>query len=90
MTAVTPESGLWPSLTQALTNVLHLDQVSADDDLLELGLDSMMAVELAAALTVDGLDIDPMVFFERTNVGALLAHLESLPRTAAGAAPTAA
>ncbi|MEV8398135.1 aminotransferase class I/II-fold pyridoxal phosphate-dependent enzyme [Streptomyces niveus] len=91
MTAVTPESGLWPSLTHALTNVLHLDRVSADDDLLELGLDSMMAVELAAALTVDGLDIDPMVFFERTNVGALLAHLESLPRTAgADAVPTAA
>lgn len=90
MTAVTPESGLWPSLTHALTNVLHLDRVSADDDLLELGLDSMMAVELAAALTTDGLDIDPMVFFERTNVGALLAHLESLPRTAPGAVPTAA
>lgn len=89
MTAVTSESGLWPSLTHALTNVLHLDRVSADDDLLELGLDSMMAVELAAALTTDGLDIDPMVFFERTNVGALLAHLESLPRTAA-AAPAAA
>lgn len=90
MTAVTPEYGLWPSLTHALTNVLHLDRVSADDDLLELGLDSMMAVELAAALTTDGLDIDPMVFFERTNVGALLAHLESLPRTAPGAVPTAA
>ncbi|MET4927468.1 SDR family NAD(P)-dependent oxidoreductase, partial [Streptomyces sp. PSRA5] len=81
MTAVTPESGLWPSLTHALTNVLHLDGVSAEDDLLELGLDSMMAVELAASLTADGLDIDPMVFFEHTDVGALLAHLESLPRT---------
>ncbi|MET9558501.1 aminotransferase class I/II-fold pyridoxal phosphate-dependent enzyme [Streptomyces sp. NPDC006645] len=89
MTAVTQESGLWPSLTHALTNVLHLDRVSADDDLLELGLDSMMAVELAAALTVDGLDIDPMVFFERTNVGALLAHLESLPRTAPAAGSAA-
>ncbi|MFD9031959.1 aminotransferase class I/II-fold pyridoxal phosphate-dependent enzyme [Streptomyces sp. NPDC059567] len=87
MTAVTPESGLWPSLTDALTKVLHLDGVSTDDDLLELGLDSMMAVELAASLTADGLDIDPMVFFERTNVGALLAHLESLPRTAPAAAP---
>ncbi|MEV6425678.1 bifunctional SDR family oxidoreductase/pyridoxal phosphate-dependent aminotransferase family protein [Streptomyces sp. NPDC051662] len=89
MTAVTPESGLWPSLTHALTKVLHLDGVSAEDDLLELGLDSMMAVELAASLSGDGLDIDPMVFFERTNVGALLAHLESLPRTAPAAAPAA-
>ncbi|MCX4515032.1 aminotransferase class I/II-fold pyridoxal phosphate-dependent enzyme [Streptomyces sp. NBC_01619] len=90
MTAVTPESGLWPSLTHALMKVLHLDGVSAEDDLLELGLDSMMAVELAASLTADGLDIDPMVFFERTNVGALLAHLESLPRTAPVGAPAPA
>ncbi|MFC8076980.1 aminotransferase class I/II-fold pyridoxal phosphate-dependent enzyme [Streptomyces sp. NPDC057307] len=89
MTAVTPESGLWPSLTHALTSVLHLDGVSAEDDLLELGLDSMMAVELAASLNADGLDLDPMVFFERTNVGGLLAHLESLPRTAPAAAPAA-
>ncbi|MFC8826503.1 bifunctional SDR family oxidoreductase/pyridoxal phosphate-dependent aminotransferase family protein [Streptomyces sp. NPDC057137] len=90
MTAVTPESGLWPSLTHALSNVLHLDGVSAEDDLLELGLDSMMAVELSASLNADGLDIDPMVFFERTNVGALLAHLESLPRTAPAVAPAPA
>ncbi|MCL7382508.1 bifunctional SDR family oxidoreductase/pyridoxal phosphate-dependent aminotransferase family protein [Streptomyces sp. 35G-GA-8] len=90
MTAVAPESGLWPSLTHALTKVLHLDGVSAEDDLLELGLDSMMAVELAAALSGDGLDIDPMVFFERTDVGALLAHLESLPRTAPATTPAAA
>ncbi|MFF4389836.1 bifunctional SDR family oxidoreductase/pyridoxal phosphate-dependent aminotransferase family protein [Streptomyces sp. NPDC001552] len=81
MTAVTPETGLWPSLTHAISKVLLVDGVAAEDDLLELGLDSMMAVELAASLNADGLDIDPMVFFERTNLGALLAHLESLPRS---------
>ncbi|CAL9555451.1 aminotransferase class I/II-fold pyridoxal phosphate-dependent enzyme [Streptomyces sp. enrichment culture] len=88
MTAVTPDAGLWPTLTLALRKVLHVDSVSAEDDLLELGLDSMMAVELAAALAADGLDVDPMVFFERTGVGTLLTHLESLPRDAA--APPAA
>ncbi|MFB7395130.1 aminotransferase class I/II-fold pyridoxal phosphate-dependent enzyme [Streptomyces sp. NPDC056191] len=82
MTAVTPDAGLWPSLTLALGKVLHLDSVSADDDLLELGLDSMMAVELAASLAADGLDVDPMAFFEHTRVGTLLTHLESLPRAA--------
>ncbi|MFD7573033.1 SDR family NAD(P)-dependent oxidoreductase, partial [Streptomyces sp. NPDC059810] len=82
MTAVTPDAGLWPSLTLALGKVLHLDSVSADDDLLELGLDSMMAVELAASLASDGLDVDPMAFFEHTRVGTLLTHLESLPRAA--------
>lgn len=91
MTAVTPDAGLWPTLTLALRKVLHVDSVSAEDDLLELGLDSMMAVELAAALAADGLDVDPMVFFERTGVGTLLTHLESLPRDAAApAAPPAA
>ncbi|MFC9795544.1 aminotransferase class I/II-fold pyridoxal phosphate-dependent enzyme [Streptomyces sp. NPDC127584] len=82
MTAVTPDAGLWPSLTLAVGKVLHLDSVSAEDDLLELGLDSMMAVELAASLAADGLDVDPMVFFEHTRVGSLLTHLESLPRAA--------
>ncbi|WP_374985385.1 bifunctional SDR family oxidoreductase/pyridoxal phosphate-dependent aminotransferase family protein [Streptomyces fradiae] len=89
MTAVTPDAGLWPSLTLALRKVLHVDSVSAEDDLLELGLDSMMAVELAASLASDGLDVDPMVFFEQTRVGSLLTHLESLPRDAAAPAPAA-
>ncbi|MFE5941887.1 bifunctional SDR family oxidoreductase/pyridoxal phosphate-dependent aminotransferase family protein [Streptomyces sp. NPDC056480] len=82
MTAVTPDAGLWPALTLALGKVLHVDSVSAEDDLLELGLDSMMAVELAASLAADGLDVDPMAFFEHTRVGTLLTHLESLPRAA--------
>ncbi|MER5778086.1 aminotransferase class I/II-fold pyridoxal phosphate-dependent enzyme [Streptomyces sp. NPDC002039] len=88
MTAVTPETGLWPSLTHAIGRVLLVDDVAAEDDLLELGLDSMMAVELAATLAADGLDLDPMVFFERTNIGALHAHLESLPRGLSDQAPT--
>ncbi|WP_138903000.1 bifunctional SDR family oxidoreductase/pyridoxal phosphate-dependent aminotransferase family protein [Streptomyces albidochromogenes] len=90
MTAVTPETGLWPPLAHALKKVLLVDDVSPQDDLLELGLDSMMAVELAASLSADGLDIDPMVFFEHSNVGALLAHLDSLPRSAPDAPPAPA
>ncbi|WP_338894778.1 aminotransferase class I/II-fold pyridoxal phosphate-dependent enzyme [Streptomyces sp. TG1A-60] len=81
MTAVTPERGLWLSLTTALKNVLHVDDVVPEDDLLELGLDSMMAVELAASLTADGFEVDPMVFFEHSTVGALAGHLEPADRT---------
>ncbi|MGP3980118.1 aminotransferase class I/II-fold pyridoxal phosphate-dependent enzyme [Streptomyces sp. KR80] len=87
MTAVTPESRLWPSLTTALKKILHVDDVSPEDDLLEMGLDSMMAVEMAASLSADGVDVDPMVFFEHSNVGALLGHLELLPRSTPGAWP---
>jgi 8-amino-7-oxononanoate synthase len=75
MTVVTPESGLWLSLTTAVKNVLHVDAVAPEDDLLELGLDSMMAVELAASLSADGFEVDPMVFFEHSTVGALVNHL---------------
>ncbi|HEY0636830.1 MAG TPA: aminotransferase class I/II-fold pyridoxal phosphate-dependent enzyme [Pseudonocardiaceae bacterium] len=86
MTLATPESGLWQPLSAILRKTLHVKQVSPDDNLLELGLDSMMAVEVAAALTAQGLDVDPMAFFEHTDVDALLRHLESLPRTASPAA----
>lgn len=89
MTAVTPERGLWLSLTTALTNVLHVDDVAPEDDLLELGLDSMMAVELAAALSTDGFEVDPMVFFEHSTVGALADHLQPPTRTTAPAQPPA-
>ncbi|MFF7265074.1 bifunctional SDR family oxidoreductase/pyridoxal phosphate-dependent aminotransferase family protein [Streptomyces sp. NPDC008159] len=88
MTVVTPESGLWLSLTTALKNVLHVDAVAPEDDLLELGLDSMMAVELAASLSADGFEVDPMVFFEHSTVGALVNHLRPSAPPTATATPT--
>jgi glycine C-acetyltransferase len=88
MTVVTPESGLWLSLTTAVKNVLHVDAVAPEDDLLELGLDSMMAVELAASLSADGFEVDPMVFFEHSTVGALVNHLRPSAPPSATATPT--
>ncbi|RSO10948.1 aminotransferase [Streptomyces sp. WAC 06783] len=88
MTAVTPERGLWLSLTTALRKILHVDDVAPQDDLLELGLDSMMAVELAASLSADGFETDPMAFFEQSTVGELARHLE--PQASTGPAATAA
>ncbi|MFD9085497.1 aminotransferase class I/II-fold pyridoxal phosphate-dependent enzyme [Streptomyces prasinus] len=90
MTAVTPERGLWLSLTAALKKVLHVDDVVPEDDLLELGLDSMMAVELAASLSADGREVDPMVFFEHSTVGDLARHLEPPAHAATATFPTAA
>ncbi|NUK69656.1 aminotransferase class I/II-fold pyridoxal phosphate-dependent enzyme [Streptomyces lunaelactis] len=87
MTAVTPEARLWPSLSNNLKRILHVGHVTSEDDLLEMGLDSMMAVEVAASLSADGLDVDPLVFFEHTNIGALLNYLEGLPRTAPETTP---
>ncbi|RBM11808.1 bifunctional SDR family oxidoreductase/pyridoxal phosphate-dependent aminotransferase family protein [Streptomyces sp. PT12] len=87
MTAVIPESGLWPQLTTAVRKIFYVDEVTPDDDLLEMGLDSMMAVELAASLTGCQLDVDPLVFFEHSRVGALLGHLETLPRVGTPSGP---
>ncbi|MGC5663137.1 aminotransferase class I/II-fold pyridoxal phosphate-dependent enzyme [Micromonospora sp. WMMD723] len=88
MTTATPvETRLWPALSAILKRTLHVDQVSPDDNLLELGLDSMMAVEVSAALAGEGLDVDPVAMFDHPDVGALARHLEGLPRHPAGPAP---
>lgn len=93
MTTATQDSGLWPPLATAVQKILHVDDVTPEDDLLELGLDSMMAVELAASLAGEGLDVDPMVFFEHSGIRLLLGHLESaapggaVGRPADGASP---
>lgn len=90
MTPVTPvETRLWPALSAILKRTLHVDRVSPDDNLLELGLDSMMAVEVSAALAGEGLDVDPVAMFDHPDVGALARHLEGLPRHAPGPGPAA-
>ncbi|MBM7774800.1 glycine C-acetyltransferase [Actinokineospora baliensis] len=71
-------SGLWPALSAIMCRTLHVDSITPEDDLLELGLDSMMAVEVAAALAGEGVELDPATLFDHTNVGALLAHLTEL------------
>ncbi|WP_446040465.1 SDR family NAD(P)-dependent oxidoreductase, partial [Streptomyces sp. SID1121] len=77
MTLVASEAGLWPSLSAILTRTLHLSEVTPEDSLLDLGLDSMMAVEVAAALAAGGVDVDPVTFFEHATVGELVRHLDA-------------
>jgi 8-amino-7-oxononanoate synthase len=89
MTAVASENQLWVSLSAILKKTLQVPSVSPQDDLLDLGLDSMMAVEIGAALNAGGFDLDPSVFFDHTNVGALHAHLETLRPSGAGPAAVA-
>ncbi|MEX5635155.1 aminotransferase class I/II-fold pyridoxal phosphate-dependent enzyme [Parafrankia sp. FMc2] len=81
MTVATQTTELWLLLSTVLTRTLHVPRISADDDLIELGLDSMMAVEVAAALAAEGLDVEPAALFEHNEVEALLTHLASLPVT---------
>ncbi|QIQ05512.1 aminotransferase class I/II-fold pyridoxal phosphate-dependent enzyme [Streptomyces liangshanensis] len=87
MTLVASEAGLWPSLSAILTKTLHLSDVSPEDSLLDLGLDSMMAVEVAAALAAQGVDVDPVTFFEHATVGELVRHLDARSGATATPAP---
>ncbi|MFI9639013.1 aminotransferase class I/II-fold pyridoxal phosphate-dependent enzyme [Micromonospora sp. NPDC051925] len=90
MTPVTPaDTRLWPALSAILKRTLHVDEVSPEDNLLELGLDSMMAVEVSAALSGEGLDVDPVAMFDHPDVGALVRYLDGLPRHAPASSPAA-
>ncbi|GAA2997931.1 glycine C-acetyltransferase [Actinokineospora diospyrosa] len=88
-TPIAPSStnGLWPALSAIMCRTLHVDSITQEDDLLELGLDSMMAVEVAAALAGEGIELDPAALFDHTNVGALLAHLGTLAPAGSPALP---
>ncbi|WP_304452587.1 aminotransferase class I/II-fold pyridoxal phosphate-dependent enzyme [Nocardiopsis sp. YSL2] len=66
---------LWAPLRDILSSALHQPGVTPDDNLLELGLDSITAVEVGAALGARGIDIDTAVLFERPDIRDLLAYL---------------
>ena len=75
---------LWGPLCNVLSSALHQPEITPDDNLLELGLDSITAVEVASALNDRGIDIDTAVLFERPDIRDLLSHLaEGTPSAAA-------
>ncbi|NWJ72057.1 aminotransferase class I/II-fold pyridoxal phosphate-dependent enzyme [Pseudonocardia sp. ICBG1122] len=87
MTSTLGTTEAWTSVSSILTSTMHLPAVTPGDDLLELGLDSMMAVEITAGLAKAGYEVDPALLFELTRVQDLLDHLG--PRPAATATPLA-
>ncbi|GHC82988.1 hypothetical protein GCM10007079_23730 [Nocardiopsis terrae] len=89
MAPVTTTDDLWAPLRDILAEALRLERVEPQDNLLELGLDSITAVEVGAALGARGIDIDTAVLFERPDITDLLAHLSSLPAGTAPARPGA-
>lgn len=91
MTSTLDTTDAWTSVSAILTGTMHLPAVAPGDDLLELGLDSMMAVEITAGLAKAGYELDPALLFELTKVQDLLDHLRSLPvpaPTPGGGAPS--
>lgn len=81
---------LWAPLRDILSGALHQPEITPDDNLLELGLDSITAVEVGAALGARGIEIDTAVLFERPDIRDLLAHLAGVAVTAAPPSPVTA
>lgn len=78
---------LWAPLRDIVSSALHQPEITPDDNLLELGLDSITAVEVGAALGARGIDIDTAVLFERPDLRDLLAHLAEEGTTLPAAPP---
>ncbi len=62
-------------LVEMFREALRAEHIGPDDDVLELGLDSMMAIEVASSLADLGFQIDPPLLFDLPTVRQLAAHL---------------
>jgi len=58
-------------LLETIATVLRLDHVDPMDSPIDLGLDSIMAVEITSILGKQGINIDPGAFFEITSLAEL-------------------
>ncbi|HND07757.1 MAG TPA: non-ribosomal peptide synthetase, partial [Candidatus Obscuribacter sp.] len=54
-------------IARCLCRILGYEQIDLEDDFFDLGLDSLGAVELAAALSVKGLDLSPEAVFTHAS-----------------------
>lgn len=68
---VQPPAPTAQTLCVALATVLAQDEVRGDDSPTDLGLDSMLAVEVSAHLAVDGYEIEPAALFTHDTVAAI-------------------
>ncbi|MGH2733116.1 MAG: aminotransferase class I/II-fold pyridoxal phosphate-dependent enzyme, partial [Actinomycetota bacterium] len=66
---------LGQDLAATFRKALRVERISPDDNVLELGLDSMMAVEVASSLARLGFEIDPPLLFQLPTLQQLAEHL---------------
>jgi acyl carrier protein len=77
---VTPDP-LAPWLQATLARLLDVpaERIGNDTPLMDLGLDSLVAVRLGGALTEKvGFDVDPMVVFDCPTIAELVAHVRAV------------
>ncbi len=74
------DDSLVPWLQTTLARLLDVpaERIANDTSLLDLGLDSLVAVRLSGALSEEvGFDIDPMVVFDSPTVGQIAAYVQA-------------
>ena len=72
-----PEGGLEEHLASLWTEALGIGGIGADDNLFELGGDSLLAIRLLARVRrAYGVDIHPAAFFKAPTVADLAQHVE--------------
>jgi amino acid adenylation domain-containing protein len=72
-------------LAACIAELLDLGTVPAEQDIFDLGLDSLRALELAAAVEARGLVLATADIFEARTVAAMAARLDGAARSAAAA-----
>ncbi|WP_032367542.1 non-ribosomal peptide synthetase [Rhodococcoides fascians] len=79
-----PRTDVEREICRAVAAVLHVPEVSADDDFFDLGGDSIMAMELSARLRTVGMAVSPRHIVARRTPEALAQQAESAQPMASG------
>jgi acyl carrier protein len=83
---VAPESDTELAIAELWRDSIGIDQVGIDDDFLDLGGDSLLAVQLVGRITQRfGTDVSVAQLFEHRTVRALAATIQQYDRVPAGA-----
>ena len=84
---VAPNTEREKALAEIWSQVLHLDRVGVQDNLFELGADSLHIFQIAARANKAGIKIAPAQFLKYRTIASLLAHVDSAGAAADPAIP---
>jgi amino acid adenylation domain-containing protein len=84
---VAPRTEQEKTLSAIWAEVLHLERVGIQDNLFELGADSLHIFQIVARAGKVGMKIPPALILKHRTIAAVLAQFESGPASSAKAAP---
>jgi hypothetical protein len=74
-TYVAPRTPQEETMAKIWADVLHLERVGVDDNIFELGADSLHVFQIAARANQAGIDVKPRQILQYRQIGAVLADL---------------